>query len=93
VRPEKLAASAARAVTTFGMYVFILFSLDFQRQRRLSAMAAGLELLPMPAVFAVVSSLTGQLATRVLKVRTPGRCQAVAQCRPVSLVPHRSSAA
>jgi MFS family permease len=59
-------AAVAAASMTFGMYgLFILFSLDFQQQRGLSAIAVGLELLPMPAVFAVASPLIGPLATRI----------------------------
>jgi hypothetical protein len=51
---------------TFGMYgLLFLASLDLQRQRGASALAAGLELLPLPVVFVVVSPFVAGVVTRI----------------------------
>jgi MFS transporter, DHA2 family, methylenomycin A resistance protein len=50
---------------TFGMYgLFMLVSLDFQQERGVSAFTAGLELLPLPFVFAAISPVVGRITAR-----------------------------
>lgn len=50
---------------TFGMYgLFMLVSLAFQQERGTSALAAGLEMLPLPLVFVALSPSVGRLVTR-----------------------------
>jgi MFS transporter, DHA2 family, methylenomycin A resistance protein len=59
-------ASVVALCMTFGMYgMFMLASLDFQDDRGASPIVAGLELLPLPAVFVVLSPLAGRLVNRV----------------------------
>lgn len=61
----RVAATVALCMT-FGMYGFLLLaSLHLQQDRGASALAAGLQLLPLPAVVVVGSPLTGRLVTRV----------------------------
>jgi len=48
-------AAVVAGCMTFGMYgLLFLASLDLQRQRGTSALAAGLQLLPLPIVFIAV---------------------------------------
>jgi len=50
---------------TFGMYgLLLLASLDLQQQRGASALVTGLELLPLPGLFAVLSPFIGNLVLR-----------------------------
>lgn len=50
---------------TFGMYGFLtVVSLAFQQQRGVSALVAGLQLLPLPLAFTALSPLVGRLVTR-----------------------------
>jgi MFS transporter, DHA2 family, methylenomycin A resistance protein len=50
---------------TFGMYgLFMLVSLTFQQERGTSALTAGLEMLPLPVVFVLLSPVVGRLVTR-----------------------------
>jgi DHA2 family methylenomycin A resistance protein-like MFS transporter len=59
-------ASIVAMAMTFGMYgMFMLVSLDFQQQQRASAIMAGLEMLPLPAVFVALSPFVGKLVSRV----------------------------
>lgn len=58
-------ATAVAFCMTFGMYsLLMLISLDFQQERGKSALAAGLMLLPLPLVFAVLSPLVGRMVSR-----------------------------
>ena len=58
-------ASIVAMCMTFGMYgMFMLVSLDFQQQRGASALIAGLQMLPLPAVFVALSPVTGKLVSR-----------------------------
>jgi EmrB/QacA subfamily drug resistance transporter len=58
-------ATVVAMCMTFGMYgMFMLVSLNFQQERGTSALAAGLEMLPLPAVFVLLSPLVGRLVTR-----------------------------
>jgi MFS transporter, DHA2 family, methylenomycin A resistance protein len=59
-------AAVVALCMTFGMYgMFMLASLDFQDERGASPVVAGLELLPLPAVFVVLSPLAGRLVNRL----------------------------
>jgi MFS transporter, DHA2 family, methylenomycin A resistance protein len=64
------AASVATTAMTFGMYgVIFLLPLMWQSSRGLSAMAAGIALIPMALVFVIVSPFSGKLS-EWLGVRT-----------------------
>lgn len=59
-------ASFIAMAMTFGMYgMFMLVSLDFQQQERASAIIAGLQMLPLPAVFVLLSPFVGKLVSRI----------------------------
>jgi MFS transporter, DHA2 family, methylenomycin A resistance protein len=59
-------AAVVAACMTFGMYgLLFLASLDLQRQRGTSALAAGLQLLPLPIVFIAVSPFVAGVVTRI----------------------------
>jgi MFS transporter, DHA2 family, methylenomycin A resistance protein len=59
-------ASIIAMCMTFGMYgMLMLISLDFQQQQGTSVIIAGLEMLPLPAVFVVLSPFVGKLVTRI----------------------------
>jgi EmrB/QacA subfamily drug resistance transporter len=58
-------AAIAAACMTFGMYGFVLLlSLGFQQGRGMSALGAGLAMLPLPVVFTACSPLVAPLVTR-----------------------------
>lgn len=58
-------AAVVAACMTFGMYgMFMLISLDFQGQRGLGALLAGLTLMPLALVITFGSPFTGRLVTR-----------------------------
>lgn len=58
-------ATVVAMCMTFGMYgLFMLVSLAFQQERGASALAAGLEMLPLPLVFVALSPVVGRLVTR-----------------------------
>lgn len=58
-------ATVVAMCMTFGMYgLFMLVSLAFQQERGASALAAGLEMLPLPLVFVALSPWVGRLVTR-----------------------------
>lgn len=59
-------ASIIAMAMTFGMYgMLMLISLDFQQQQRTSIIIAGLEMLPLPAVFVALSPFVGKLVSRI----------------------------
>ncbi|GAA1248377.1 MFS transporter [Kitasatospora nipponensis] len=58
-------ASIVAMCMTFGMYgLFMLISLAFQQERGTSALMAGVEMLPLPVVFTLLSPTVGRLVTR-----------------------------
>src|SRR5262249_53720637 len=58
-------ACAIAACMTFGMYATLFLSpLYLQSGRGVSAVVAGLELMPMPVAFVLLSQWSGKLATR-----------------------------
>jgi DHA2 family methylenomycin A resistance protein-like MFS transporter len=67
VRRGQLPVAAVVATCmTFGMYgMFMLASLNLQQDRGAAPIVAGLQMLPLPVVFALVSPYTGRLVTRV----------------------------
>jgi EmrB/QacA subfamily drug resistance transporter len=67
-------AVAATAAMTFGMYgVLFLLPLTWQGGGRLSAIQAGLALMPMALVFVVVSPISGRLTEKLgLRATTSG---------------------
>jgi predicted MFS family arabinose efflux permease len=65
-RPVFSAALAAAGLMTFGIYALLfVMPLYFQTVRGASPLTAGLELLPMPISFFVVSQLAGHLNRRL----------------------------
>ncbi|HEY6833181.1 MAG TPA: MFS transporter [Pseudolabrys sp.] len=65
-RPVFLAALAVAGLMTFGMYALLfIMPLYFQTMRGASPLVAGLELLPMPVSFVIVSQLVGHLTNRL----------------------------
>lgn len=59
-------AAVVAACMTFGMYgMFMLASLNLQQDRGAAPIVAGLQMLPLPVVFALVSPYTGRLVTRI----------------------------
>ena len=65
-RPVFSAALAAAGLMTFGIYALLfIMPLYFQTMRGASPLIAGLELLPMPMSFFVVSQLVGHLNNRL----------------------------
>lgn len=61
-QPVFSAALAVAGLMTFGMYALLfLMPLYFQTMRGASPLVAGLELLPMPVSFVIVSQLVGHL--------------------------------
>ncbi|GAA1960383.1 MFS transporter [Kitasatospora viridis] len=58
-------ASIVAMCMTFGMYgLFMLISLAFQQERGTSALVAGLEMLPLPVVFTLLSPTVGKMVNR-----------------------------
>ncbi len=65
-RGQLTVAAGVAACMTFGMYgLLLLASLDLQQQRGASPLVAGVELLPLPAAFALLSPFVGRLVTRI----------------------------
>jgi MFS transporter, DHA2 family, methylenomycin A resistance protein len=65
-RPVFSAALAAAGVMTFGIYALLfIMALYFQTIRGASPLMAGLQLLPMPVSFFVVSQFVGHLNNRL----------------------------
>jgi DHA2 family methylenomycin A resistance protein-like MFS transporter len=58
-------ATVVAACMTFGMYgMLMLASLDLQRRPGVTALGAGLRLLPLPVVYAALTPVVARLATR-----------------------------
>jgi EmrB/QacA subfamily drug resistance transporter len=66
IRRGQLPVAAVVAMCmTFGMYgLLMLASLHLQQQRGDDALRAGIEMLPLPVVFALASPMAGRLVTR-----------------------------
>jgi EmrB/QacA subfamily drug resistance transporter len=64
-RGQLPAASIVATCMTFGMFgLFMLISLAFQQERGTSALRAGLEMLPLPVVFTLLSPAAGRMVVR-----------------------------